>query len=180
LNDITDAHVRDLFAANQDLNDMSVYEGAEVKVHTNQEVLDPVLEFPNCGVRNEILLAVAELGFKNPTNVQKYAIPYVLAGHDVLVTAQTGSGKTAAYMLPVISLLMGQRTTRDPSVIVLVPTRELALQIQKQTDMFIRGADLRTVCIFGGASIGDQVRQLRFACNILIATPGRLIDIMER
>jgi ATP-dependent RNA helicase DDX3X len=179
MNEFTDEHVRNLFADNQETGDMSVYEGSDVHVHTSYDPLEPVAEFPGCGVRNDILVAVAKLGFKAPTNVQKYAIPYILAGHDLIVTSQTGSGKTAAYMLPVLSHLIGQARPRDPSVVVLVPTRELALQIQTETIKFTERSDLKTVCVFGGASMSDQLRQLRYARDILIATPGRLIDILE-
>jgi ATP-dependent RNA helicase DDX3X len=159
---------------------MSVYEGADVTVHGDGITLDPITAFPGCGVRNDILAAVANMGFKSPTNVQKYAIPYILGGHDLIVTSQTGSGKTAAYMLPVLSNLIGEQRPRDPSVVVLVPTRELALQIQTETNKFTERSDLKTVCVFGGASIGDQLRQLRYARDILIATPGRLIDILQQ
>jgi superfamily II DNA/RNA helicase len=142
---------------------MSVYQGTDVRVHSADAPIPPCEEFPGCGVRNDILVSVAALGFKTPTNVQKYAIPYILGGRDLIVTSQTGSGKTAAYMLPVLSMLTGQERPRDPSVVVLVPTRELALQIQTETNKFLERSDLRTVCVFGGASMGDQLRQLRFA-----------------
>jgi ATP-dependent RNA helicase DDX3X len=179
MNEFTDDHVRRLFADNQEHGDMSVYEGSDVRVHTQYDEVAPATEFPGCGVRNDILVAVAGMGFKTPTNVQKYAIPYILAGHDLIVTSQTGSGKTAAYMLPVLSALIGVQRPRDPSVVVLVPTRELALQIQTETIKFTDRSDLKTVCVFGGASMGDQLRQLRYARDILIATPGRLIDILQ-
>jgi ATP-dependent RNA helicase DDX3X len=158
---------------------MSVYEGSDVVVHSQFDQLAPIEEFPGCGVRNDILVAVANIGFRTPTNVQKYAIPYILAGHDLIVTSQTGSGKTAAYMLPVLSILAGRSRPRDPSVVVLVPTRELALQIQTETNKFTERSDLKTVCVFGGAPMNDQLRQLRYARDILIATPGRLIDILH-
>jgi ATP-dependent RNA helicase DDX3X len=179
MNEFTDEHVRRLFEANQDAGDMSVYEGSDVRVHSDYEPLAPIDAFPGCGVRNDILVSVAKLGFRGPTNVQKYAIPYVLAGHDLIVTSQTGSGKTAAYMLPVLSHLIGQARARDPSVVVLVPTRELALQIQTETTKFTECSDLKSVCVFGGSPMGDQLRQLRSARDILIATPGRLIDILQ-
>ncbi|OHS97037.1 Type III restriction enzyme, res subunit family protein [Tritrichomonas foetus] len=179
LNSVADSVVEERFAQNEDTSDMSVYDGADVVVHSNQEI-EPITQFPGCGIRNEILLSVANIGFKSPTSVQKYAIPYILAHHDVLVTSQTGSGKTAAYMLPVISQIINQQRTRDPMVVALVPTRELALQIQTETNKFTNGTGLKTVCVFGGAPMNDQLRQLKWSCDILIATPGRLIDIMTR
>jgi ATP-dependent RNA helicase DDX3X len=159
---------------------MSVYEGTDVRVHSRSETLRPVTEFPGCGVRNDILVAVAGLGFKSPTNVQKYAIPYILAGHDLIVTSQTGSGKTAAYMLPVLSSLVSGRRSRDPSVVVMVPTRELALQIHAETVKFTARSDLKTVCVFGGGKVSEQLRNLRYPTQILIATPGRLIDLLDQ
>ena len=178
LSEVADSEVEQRFAMNQETTDMSVYEDAEVIVHSDQQ-LEPITQFPGCGIRNEILMSVAQIGFKLPTAVQKYAIPYVLAHHDVLVTSQTGSGKTAAYMLPVISQVIQQPIGKDPVVVVLVPTRELALQIQTETNKFTNATQLKTVCIYGGASFDNQIRQLH-SCNILIATPGRLIDMMNK
>ena len=161
-------------------DEMSVYDGVEVSVESAQERIEPITEFPGCGLRNEVLANIAQIGFKRPSNVQKYSIPYILSGQDVLVTAPTGSGKTAAYMLPVISEVLGSHRARDPLVVVLAPVRELAQQIQREVDKFVRGTGLKTVCVFGGTSIVDQLRQLRYGCDILIATPGRLIDIMSK
>jgi ATP-dependent RNA helicase DDX3X len=176
----TDDDIRGLFAQNRDAGDMSVYEGTDVIVHSEYEPLPPITEFPGCGVRNDILVSVARMGFRAPTNVQKYAIPYALAGYDLIVTSQTGSGKTAAYMLPLLSRLLQLRRSRDPTVLVLVPTRELALQIETETRKFTDRSNLKAVCIFGGASMGQQLKQLRYATDILIATPGRLIDILQQ
>lgn len=158
---------------------MSVYDGTDVLVHGDDSIA-PITEFPGCGIRNDILHAVAEMGYKFPTNVQKYAIPYVLHGQDLIVTSQTGSGKTAAYMLPILSQVASQRPPGTPLVVVLVPTRELALQIEENTRQFTAQCGLKTICLFGGPPIGEQLRRLRSAQDILIATPGRLIDILER
>ena len=92
LNTVADSVIEERFAQNEETTDMSVYDGAEVTVHTNGAELEPIQQFPGCGIRNEILLSVAEIGFKLPTSVQKYAIPYILSHHDVSVTSQTGSG----------------------------------------------------------------------------------------
>jgi ATP-dependent RNA helicase DDX3X len=140
--------------------------------------VNPITAFPGCGLRNDLLVTVAQIGFRTPTNVQRYSIPYILSGSDLIVTAQTGSGKTAAYMLPIISFLAGAQ--RDPSAIVLVPTRELALQIEQEVHRFTAGTALRVVSVFGGAPGSEQIRQLHRGADIIIATPGRLQDFLDR
>ncbi|KAH0785023.1 DEAD-box ATP-dependent RNA helicase 37-like [Histomonas meleagridis] len=173
---VDDEEIERIFSSNQDTANMSVYE-AEVRV--TPESLSPITQFPRCGVRNEILFAVGKMGYKSPTAVQKFSIPYVLSGRDVLVTSQTGSGKTAAYMLPVLTQLQTTKESRDPCILVLAPTRELALQIQDETLKFSKFTNYKTVCVFGGEPIYHQLPLLRNGCDILIATPGRLIDIIE-
>jgi ATP-dependent RNA helicase DDX3X len=177
--EVTEAQLEQLFAGLPDNEELAIYEGSDVKVHSAHQ-LRAIEEFIRSGIDNAILLNVAQSGFKRPTNVQKYAIPYVLAGHDVIVTAQTGSGKTAAFMLPVLTGLSQGRLPRNPSVVALVPTRELALQIEKETRKFCGKSAIRPLCVYGGAPLGEQLRQLRYGCDILIATPGRLIDVLTR
>jgi ATP-dependent RNA helicase DDX3X len=176
---ISDAQIETLFAENPENEDLAIYEGAEVRVHSAHQ-LHPIDEFLGSGIDNSILLNVAQMGFKRPTNVQKYAIPYVLDGHDIIVTAQTGSGKTAAFMLPVLTGLARSPRPPNPSVVALVPTRELALQIEKETRRFCGRSGIKPICIYGGAPIGSQLQQLSYGCDILIATPGRLIDMLTR
>lgn len=176
--------IEEMFNRNIEKTDMSVYEGAKVTVHGDVDV-EPITQFARSGIDNSILYNIASIGYKNPTSVQKYAIPYVLAEEDLIVTAQTGSGKTAAFMLPVITMLLQKgggvgRRSRDPQVCALVPTRELALQIVAETEKFCGRSNIKVVCVFGGAPIGNQLSQIRYGCDILIATPGRLIDIMLR
>lgn len=177
---LTDEKIREMFASIPEGDvSMQAYEGAEVRVEGG--TIAPITEFPQCGLQNEILANIAELGYKSPSNVQKYSIPYVLSGQDVLVTAPTGSGKTAAYMLPVLSSILERKFRgRGPSVVVLAPVRELAQQIEVATNKYLKGTGMRTVCVFGGAAMGDQLRQLRYSCDVLVATPGRLIDILDR
>lgn len=175
----TDEVLQQMFDRNIEKSDMSVYEGAQVTVHGDAGI-EPITRFVGSGIDNSILYNIASIGYKNPTSVQKYAIPYVLSEEDLIVTAQTGSGKTAAFMLPVITMIMRNRRTRDPQICALVPTRELAIQIVNETEKFCGRSGIKVVCVFGGCPIGNQLSQLRYGCDILIATPGRLIDIMER
>ena len=179
---VTDEEIEMLFKQNKESTggpDISVYEGADVKV-TSDYNLDPIADFPGCGIRNEVLINVAKAGYKVPTPVQRYSIPYTLNGQDLIVTSQTGSGKTAAFMLPVITQLIGKPHSGNPSCVALCPTRELAIQIFEETRKFCKGTDIKTTCVFGGAPIGEQVRNLMRGIDIVIATPGRLIDIMKQ
>ncbi|OHS93890.1 ATP-dependent RNA helicase DED1 [Tritrichomonas foetus] len=178
-NFISDEKIIQMFNENTENTDMSVYEDAQVVVHSNLRI-DPISEFPCSGIDNQILFNVAQSGYKFPTSVQKYAIPYIFSDSDLIVTAQTGSGKTAAFMLPVITKILNERRSRFPYVVVLVPTRELAIQIYKETQKFCTRAPIKSFLVYGGEKIQYQINQLRYGCDILIATPGRLIDIMER
>lgn len=178
----TDEEIEMLFKQNKESSegpDVSIYETAEVKVIAHTE-LEPIKDFPGCGIRNEVLLNVAKNGYKVPTPVQRYSIPYTLAGEDLIVTSQTGSGKTAAFMLPVITQLLGISRSRDPTCVALCPTRELAIQIFDETRKFCRGTEIKTTCVFGGSPINEQIRNLNRGIDIVIATPGRLIDIMKQ
>ena len=179
LSEFTDKQIEEMFEKNEIPSDFQVYENSKVVVHSTSKV-EPCEHFVRSGVNNELLANIAKMGYKIPTAVQKYSIAYVLDGQDLLVTSQTGSGKTAAFMLPVLTQLLKNRLPFSPTVVVLAPTRELALQIQDQTNKFSRGTDIRTVCVYGGTPIYSQLKELHYPCNILIATPGRLIDILKR
>ena len=178
LNDISDKQVEDLFEKIIENPEFQVYDSAKVSVHGVQ--LPPIKSFPGCGVRNVLLENIAQLGYKSPTAVQKYSIPYVLKGYDLIVTSQTGSGKTAAFMLPVITKLLLNPNNYGPTVVCLVPTRELAIQIRTETEKFCQKTNLKVVCVYGGESIQNQMVFLRGSIHILIATPGRLIDIVKK
>lgn len=175
---ITDAEVKEQFDRNTESADVSVYEGSNVSVQGPP--IQPITQFIGSGIHNNILLAIAQHGYKKPTAVQKYSIPAILNNQDLIVTSQTGSGKTAAFMLPVLTHLIRMTSTGNPLVIDLVPTRELALQELDETKKFIKHCPhLNPICIYGGSSINEQIRSLRYGVDILIATPGRLIDIIE-
>ena len=137
------------------------------------------MQFSDLGLTPDLLRAVAEKGYETPTPIQSKAIPAVLAGRDVLAGAQTGTGKTAGFVLPLLQQL-GAASGRLPRVLVLSPTRELTAQIAENARAYGRYTNLRTVVIFGGVSERPQIDALRQGCDILVATPGRLLDLVEQ
>ena len=137
------------------------------------------MSFDSLGLKPELLRAVADKGYTEPTPIQKEAIPAVLAGRDVLAGAQTGTGKTAGFTLPLLQLL-GSRGAKNPRALVLTPTRELAAQVAQSVTDYGKYGDLRTQVIFGGVSERPQMSALRMGCDILVATPGRLLDLCEQ
>jgi ATP-dependent RNA helicase RhlE len=134
------------------------------------------MSFENLGLVPELLRAVADQGYDTPTPIQSQAIPAVLAGHDLLAGAQTGTGKTAGFMLPILQKLQSAQG-RAPRALVLTPTRELAAQVAESARTYGRYLRHRTVVVFGGVGINPQIDALRRGCDILVATPGRLLDL---
>ena len=138
-------------------------------------------EFTQLGLSPTTLQAVADTGYTVATPIQAQAIPVALAGRDVLGIAQTGTGKTAAFTLPLIDRLQsGRARARMPRALVLAPTRELADQVAESFAKYAKGTKLSWVLLIGGVSMGDQVAALNKGVDVLIATPGRLIDLFER
>jgi ATP-dependent RNA helicase RhlE len=137
------------------------------------------MSFTNLGLKPELSRAVAEKGYVTPTPIQREAIPAVLAGRDVLAGAQTGTGKTAAFVLPILQNL-ALHQAGAPRALVLTPTRELAAQVAESSRDYGRHTGLRTVVIFGGVSEKPQIEALRTGCDVLVATPGRLLDLAQR
>jgi len=141
-----------------------------------------VTNFTDLGLAKPLLKALAEEGYDQPTPIQALAIPYVLAGRDLLGIAQTGTGKTAAFALPILHRLAADRRPaprRGCRVLVLSPTRELATQIADSFRAYGRHLGLTTAVVFGGVKYGAQVRALAGGIDVLVATPGRLIDHMQ-
>ena len=134
------------------------------------------LKFDSLGLKAELLRAIGEQHYDSPTPIQSKAIPAILAGDDLLAAAQTGTGKTAAFTLPVVQQLMVKSPGRYRAVrsLVLVPTRELALQVSDSVRTYGKYASLSSAPIFGGVSMSNQIKALRRGCDIVIATPGRL------
>lgn len=138
-------------------------------------------EFSQLGLSPTTLKAVADTGYTTATPIQSQAIPVALAGRDVLGIAQTGTGKTAAFTLPLIDRLStGRARARMPRALVLAPTRELADQVASSFEKYAKGTKLTWVLLIGGVSMGDQVAALNKGVDVLIATPGRLLDLFER
>ena len=140
------------------------------------------MSFSTLGLDPSLLENLTRLGYAEPTQVQRQAIPAVLAGGDLLVSSQTGSGKTAAFVLPGLQRLRTPSARRGigPRMLVLTPTRELALQVQKATHGYCSGQRLLTACLVGGIPFGKQLAQVRKPVDIVIATPGRLKDHLDR
>jgi len=137
------------------------------------------MHFSDLGLEPELLRAVLDKGYDTPTPIQQQAIPAVLAGRDVLAGAQTGTGKTAGFVLPLLQKL-GKASGRAPRVLVLTPTRELAAQVAQSVKDYGTHKDLRARVIFGGVGEHPQIEGLRNGCDLLIATPGRLLDLANR
>jgi ATP-dependent RNA helicase RhlE len=137
------------------------------------------MNLSDLGLEPELLRAVSDKGYDTPTPIQAQAIPAVLSGRDVLAGAQTGTGKTAGFVLPLLQKL-GKAAGRAPRVLVLSPTRELTAQIADSARAYGRYKDLRTLVIFGGVSERPQIDGLRNGCDLLVATPGRLLDLVEQ
>ena len=140
------------------------------------------LTFDGLGLGADLCQVLRSAGFVTPTPIQAKAIPELLTGKDVLGIAQTGTGKTAAFALPLIEQLAvsGRARPRCPRALILAPTRELAAQIQAEIRRFTAGHKLRSFCVFGGASIRPQAQILARGTDILVATPGRLIDLINQ
>src|ERR1043165_9855197 len=138
------------------------------------------MSFADLGLSPELLRAVSEKGYSTPTPIQSQAIPAVLSGRDVLAGAQTGTGKTAAFVLPILQKLGRASTDRAPRALVLTPTRELAAQVAESARTYGKYGLFRTVVVFGGVGINPQIDALRNGCDVLVATPGRLLDLQEQ
>jgi superfamily II DNA/RNA helicase len=139
------------------------------------------MNFEELGLGPEILKAVEERGYTTPTPIQAQAIPHILMMRDVVGLAQTGTGKTASFTLPMIEILSGGRArARMPRSLILSPTRELAAQIAENFDIYGKYHKLTKVLLVGGESMGDQIKLLDRGVDVLIATPGRLLDLFER
>ena len=167
--------------------DFDAYEDIPVET-SGENVPEPIKTFQDIDFGPAVNKNIERCKFKNPTPVQKYAIPISEAGRDLMACAQTGSGKTAAFCFPIIHGILtrglqgSQRGGRKtyPLALVIAPTRELAIQIHEESRKFSYQTGVRSVVVYGGAPAAQQFREMERGCDILIATPGRLIDLVDR
>src|SRR5688572_30225544 len=136
--------------------------------------------FSRLGLRAELLRALDTLGYEEPTPIQEAAIPALIEGRDLLGQAATGTGKTAAFALPILNGLDARRKITNPTALVLAPTRELAMQVAEAMHRYGRELQVRVLPIYGGQPIGRQIRELQRGIDIVVATPGRAIDHITR
>ncbi|NXV83569.1 DDX4 helicase, partial [Atlantisia rogersi] len=148
---------------------------------------EPLLSFEDANLSQTLNINIAKAGYSKLTPVQKYSIPIILSGRDLMACAQTGSGKTAAFLVPIVARMMRDGATassfkeqQEPECIIVAPTRELINQIFLEARKFVYGTCIRPVGIYGGTQMGYSIRQIQQGCNILCATPGRLLDVIGR
>jgi ATP-dependent RNA helicase RhlE len=138
------------------------------------------MQFSDLNLDPRLKKNLRAIGFTRPTPIQEATIPAALADRDILGSAETGTGKTAAFLLPTLQYLLETRRTRSPRALVLVPTRELALQVAEHGRDLARGLPIRFATVYGGVKIRPQVEELRNGTDVVIATPGRLLDVIRR
>ena len=141
----------------------------------------PVQKWSQCGLGVQSLEVIQKLGYERPSSIQTQAIPSIMSGRDVIGVAKTGSGKTIAFLLPMFRHIKDQRpldSLDGPVGLVMTPTRELATQIHKECKPFLKALNLRAVCAYGGAPIKDQIADLKRGAEIIVCTPGRMIDLL--
>lgn len=146
------------------------------------DVPRPVKMFEDCGFSQQLMNAIAKQGYEKPTSIQCQALPVVLSGRDIIGIAKTGSGKTAAFVLPMIVHIMDQpelKKEEGPIGVICAPTRELAHQIYLESKKFAKSHGIRVAAVYGGMSKLDQFKELKSGCEIVVATPGRLIDMLK-
>ena len=192
---------RELFGVPNDPSKMgsginfSNYDDIPVEA-SGHDVPEPVLQFTNPPLDDHLLSNIKLASYKTPTPVQKYSIPIVMGGRDLMACAQTGSGKTGGFLFPILSQAyingpsssappqgggMGYRSRKAlPTSLILAPTRELVSQIYDESRKFAYRSWVRPCVVYGGADIGSQLRSMERGCDLLVATPGRLVDLIER
>nr|XP_010938236.1 DEAD-box ATP-dependent RNA helicase 24 [Elaeis guineensis] len=146
------------------------------------DVPKPIKAFEDCGFSTALMNAIAKQGYEKPTPIQCQALPIVLSGRDIIGIAKTGSGKTAAFVLPMIVHIMDQpelQKEEGPIGVICAPTRELAHQIYLEAKKFAKPYGIRVAAVYGGMSKLDQFKELKAGCEIVVATPGRLIDLLK-
>jgi len=166
---MTDAQVEDYKAE---------MEGIRCK---GKEVPRPIKNWPQCGVSSRILSLLKKNSYEKPTPIQAQAIPVCMSGRDIMGIAKTGSGKTLAFLLPMFRHIADQDELEEgdgPIAVIMTPTRELCLQIGRECRKFTKAVDARAVCVYGGTGISEQIAELKRGAEIIVCTPGRMIDML--
>ncbi|KAL8804386.1 MAG: hypothetical protein Q9182_002581 [Xanthomendoza sp. 2 TL-2023] len=170
-----------------ELRDMTEEELADLRLELDGikirgiDAPKPVQKWSQCGLGAQSLEVIQRLGYDRPTSIQTQAIPSIMSGRDVIGVAKTGSGKTIAFLLPMFRHIKDQRpldALDGPVGLVMTPTRELATQIHKECKPFLKALNIRAVCAYGGAPIKDQIADLKRGAEIIVCTPGRMIDLL--
>ncbi len=146
-----------------------------------QDCPKPVMNWYQCGLSDKVLRVIEKKGFKDMFPIQAQAIPAIMGGKDVIAIAETGSGKTLAYVLPMLRHVLDQPLSAEgegPIAVVMAPTRELATQIHADIKIFTKTLGLRCVCVYGGAGLAGQISELKHGCEIVVCTPGRMIEVL--
>jgi ATP-dependent RNA helicase DDX46/PRP5 len=178
---------KNFYSEPAELADMTEAELADLRLELDgikiagKNVPKPVQKWSHCGLNIQSLEVIKKLGYERPTAIQMQAIPAIMSGRDVIGVAKTGSGKTMAFMLPMFRHIRDQRPLEGadgPIGLIMTPTRELATQIHKECKPFLKAMNLRAVCAYGGAPIKDQIADLKRGAEIIVCTPGRMIDLL--
>ncbi|MCK4552268.1 MAG: DEAD/DEAH box helicase, partial [Tenericutes bacterium] len=138
------------------------------------------MPFKKLEIMSQILEAIKTQGYASPSPIQEQAIPILLSGKDIIGSAQTGTGKTAAFAIPILQNMYNSYTHKGIKALILTPTRELAMQIKVSFDNYGKYLPLKTVVIYGGVKQKSQTDRLKRGCDILVATPGRLLDLINQ
>lgn len=170
-----------------ELSEMTEAELADLRIEldgikvSGKDVPKPVQKWSQCALSRKTLDIIDSLGFEKPTPIQMQAFPAIMSGRDVIGVAKTGSGKTLAFLLPMFRHIKDQRPLKEnegPIGLIMTPTRELATQIHRDCKPFLKSMNLRAVCAYGGAPIKDHIAELKRGAEIVVCTPGRMIDLL--
>ncbi|KAK8149245.1 pre-mRNA processing RNA-helicase [Beauveria asiatica] len=170
-----------------ELSELNETEVAELRAELDgikvngKDVPKPVQKWAQCGLTRQTLDVIDNMGFEKPTSIQMQAIPALMSGRDVIGVAKTGSGKTMAFLLPMFRHIKDQpplKESEGPVGLIMTPTRELATQIHRDCKPFLKMMGMRAVCAYGGAPIRDQIAELKRGAEIIVCTPGRMIDLL--
>ncbi|MCJ1444452.1 MAG: pre-mRNA processing RNA-helicase [Stictis urceolatum] len=170
-----------------ELSEMTLEEVADLRLELEgikirrSDAPKPAIKWSQCGLGAQTLDIISKLNYERPTAIQSQAVPSIMSGRDIIGVAKTGSGKTIAFLLPMFRHIKAQRPLQNldgPIGLIMTPTRELATQIHKECKPFLKALGLRAVCAYGGAPIKDQIAELKRGAEIVVCTPGRMIDLL--